>query len=340
MPLEIVRNDITKMEVDAIVNAASYSLKQGGGVCDAIFSAAGAAELQSECDRIGHCGVGSAVMTAGFALPAKYIIHTAGPVWQGGGHHERKLLAGCYASALALAHENGLKSIAFPLISSGTFGYPKDKALQTAISAIGEFLLEHDMTVYLVVYDKTAYSLSDKLFNSIRSYIDDNYVDDRWRERANRTREINYQIKEMDEYRDISNQVQAPSSAYVVKQTSLEDILAHKDETFSEMLFALIDRQGKKDSEIYKLANIDRKLFSKIRSKKNYKPSRNTALALAIALQLDLDETRDLIGKAGFALSRSSEADLIVEYFIKKRNYNIFEINQALFAFGESCLGA
>lgn len=176
MPLEIVRNDITKMKTDAIVNAANSALQMGGGVCGAIFSAAGPEELQAECDKIGYCGVGEAVITSGYALPAKYIIHTVGPIWRGGGNDEERLLSSCYTNSLMLAEKNGCSSIAFPLISSGIFGYPKDKALQVAIAAIGSFLLEHDMYVYLVVFDKAAYFLSDRLFTSIKSYIDDRYV--------------------------------------------------------------------------------------------------------------------------------------------------------------------
>ena len=152
-PLKIIKNDITKMAVDAIVNAANSSLIQGSGVCGAIFSAAGANELQAECSRIGHCDVGKAVITRGFALPSKHVIHTVGPVWQGGNNNEETLLKSCYTSSLYLAYENGLISIAFPLISSGIFGYPKDKAKEAAVSAIESFLEKNDMMVYLVLFE-------------------------------------------------------------------------------------------------------------------------------------------------------------------------------------------
>jgi O-acetyl-ADP-ribose deacetylase (regulator of RNase III) len=339
VPLEIVRNDITKMCVDAIVNAANSRLQQGGGVCGAIFAAAGADKLRAECDRIGHCPVGSAVITGGYALPARHVIHTVGPVWQGGGQNEESLLSSCYTNSLKLALEHGLGSIAFPLISSGIFGYPKDEALRVAVSAIGSFLLEHEMTVYLVVFDRTAYVLSDKLFKSIEAYIDDNYVEKHvFRRRPDP--EFLHQIRErMPDDADgfFAEEKMLPSAAV---SRNLGDVVSRVGESFTEMLLRLIDERGKTDPEVYKRANLDRKLFSKIRSNLKYKPSKNTALALAVALELNLDQTADLLRRAGYALSPSSRFDLIVEYFIRAGNYNIFEINEALFAFDESLLGA
>ena len=335
MPFEIVRNDITKMKVDAIVNAANSRLQQGGGVCGAIFAAAGAEKLQAECDRIGFCQVGSAVITGGYQLSAKHIIHAVGPVWQGGDHNEKGLLTSCYKSALELAHNNHCASIAFPLISSGIFGYPKDQALQAAIITISEFLFEHDMTVYLVVFDKTAFQLSDKLFHSIQTYIDDNYINEHMTLRQNRIYEVEEQLDLMHSL-DISEtaiQMAAPPR-------SLDDITSLLEDTFSTSLLRLIDEKGKTDVEVYKRANIDRKLFSKIRGNPHYSPSKNTALALAVALELNIDQTRDLLMKAGFALSRSSIFDLIVQYFIENGEYNVFVINEALFKFDQNMLGA
>lgn len=339
MPLEIVRNDITKMHVDAIVNAANSRLQQGGGVCGAIFAVAGADKLQAECDRISHCAVGSAVITGGYTLPAKHVIHAVGPVWQGGTHNEEELLSSCYINALNLALGHGLSSIAFPLISSGIFGYPKDEALRIAISTIGSFLLKHEMMVYLVVFDKAAYTLSDKLFKSIEAYIDDNYVEKHTSRRRQRDSEVLHQLREMSstDSEDLFIEEKMMSTA---APRNLDDVVSHISESFTEMLLRLIDESGKKDPEIYKRANLDRKLFSKIRSNLKYKPSKNTALALAVALELNLDQTADLLRRAGYALSPSSRFDLIVEYFIIGGNYNIFEINEALFAFDESLLGA
>ena len=336
MPLEIIRNDITKVYADAIVNAANSALQQGGGVCGAIFAAAGSEELQQACNEIGSCQVGQAVMTKGFGLPAKYIIHTVGPIWHGGKQGEEKQLADCYRNSLALAKKNKLESIAFPLISSGIYRFPKDKALKIAIAEIGGFLLQNDMTVYLVVFDQAAFALSEKLFNSIEQFIDDNYIV----EHLDREKRF---LRYYDREPSLLNEsVEATYAPTVSEQgiRSLDNIIGQIEESFSQMLLRLIDEKGKRDVEVYKKANIDRRLFSKIRSDIYYQSSKPTALALAIALELNLDETRDLLGKAGFALSRSYMADLIVEYFISNGNYNIFEINEALFAFNQPLLGA
>lgn len=332
MPLEIIRNDITKVHADAIVNAANSSLLGGGGVDGAIHRAAGP-ELLKECRTLGGCETGQAKITKGYNLPAKYIIHTVGPVWHGGQSNEDKLLADCYKNSLALAKEHNLESIAFPLISSGAFGYPKDKALKTAISVIGDFLLSNEMTVYLVVYDKAAFMLSEKLFSSIAQYIDDKYIEDHPYNRRKRVEEIHRCFEAQDIF---SIEGPVPSKKH---KRSLDDIVKNIDETFSQMLLRIIDEKGMTDAETYKKANIDRKLFSKIRNDINYKPSKPTAIAFAIALKLNLDETKDLLLKAGFALSHSSKFDIIIEYFIEAGNYNIFEINEALFAFDQSLLG-
>ena len=328
MPLEIIRNDITKVHVDAIVNAANSSLLGGGGVDGAIHRAAGP-ELLDECRTLGGCKVGQAKITKGYKLPAKYVIHTVGPVWHGGKTGEENLLTDCYRNSLALAKDYKLESIAFPLISSGAFGYPKDKALKIAISVIGDFLLNNEMMAFLVVYDKAAFKLSEKLFSSITQYIDDKYIEELPVGRRNR-----FDERYQEYYADSS--MEAPLKK---PKRSLDDVVKHMDETFSQMLLRLIDEKGMTDSETYKRANIDRKLFSKIRNDINYKPSKPTAIAFSIALRLNLDETKDLLLKAGFALSHSSKFDIIIEYFIEDDNYNIFEINEALFAFGQKPLG-
>lgn len=330
MPLIIVRNDITKMPVDAIVNAAKESLLGGGGVDGCIHRAAGP-ELLAECRTLGGCKTGDAKITKAYRLPCRYVIHTVGPVWNGGSYGEREQLVSCYRTSLALAKEHSCETVAFPLISSGIFGYPKDQALRVAVDTIGEFLLHNDMTVYLVIFDRKAYQISGKLFADIAEYIDDHYVDAHTDSRRERMRRMSV----LEGRALFAGAAAAPMAA-----DNLNSLLAHLDAGFSETLLKLIDRSGKKDAEIYKKANVDRKLFSKIRNNPDYKPSKCTAIAFAIALELDLDETRDLIARAGYALSASSKFDVIIEYFIGQKKYDIFEINEALFAFDQSLLGA
>ena len=329
MPLIIVRNDITKMSVDAIVNAAKESLLGGGGVDGCIHRAAGP-ELLAECRTLGGCKTGDAKITKAYRLPCLYVIHTVGPVWNGGSHGEREQLVSCYQTSLALAKEHHCETVAFPLISSGIFGYPKDQALRVAVDTIGEFLLHNDMTVYLVIFDRKAYQISGKLFADIAEYIDDHYVDAHTDLRREQMRRMG-----VVESRMLTAYEDAPMAA-----SGLDEALAHLDAGFSETLLRLIDRSGKKDAEVYKKANVDRKLFSKIRNNPDYRPSKPTAVAFAIALELSLPETRDLIARAGYALSPSSKFDVIIEYFIMQRDYDIFKINEALFAFDQSLLGA
>ena len=340
-PLEIVRNDITKMKVDAIVNAANESLLGGGGVDGAIHRAAGAG-LLAECRTLGGCKTGKAKITGGYNLPAKYVIHTVGPIYDDGKHGEKALLESCYRESLALAKEHQCETVAFPLISSGVYGYPKDQALKVAIDVISDFLLKNEMTVYIVIFDKAAYKISEKLFADIAEYIDDNYVDEhtdysRERIRMNALPSMTprkRRKKSDDDFLEICD------CKAMLAEDDLDAKLKQIDESFSQMLLRKIDEKGMTDAECYKKANIDRKLFSKIRSDIHYKPSKPTALAFAISLELSLAETEDMLRKAGFALSHSNKFDIIIEYFISKGNYNIFEINEALFAFDQSLLGA
>lgn len=376
MPFEIVRNDIVNMRADAIVNTANPEPIIGYG-CDAgIHKAAGPLLLKAR-KKIGRIDVGQAAITPGFDLYADYVIHAVGPVWQGGDKDEARQLRDCYDNSLRLAAENGCESIAFPLLSAGNHGFPKPLALQTAISAFSSFLLDHDMMIYLVVFGRDSYALSEKLFSSVASYIDENYIIDKTLDeygvadkRSVREAEpeqindsIEHRIKkrrrmelaamkecsalppmasiplpendELPDYTPICSA--APKTA---ANTDFIPLLEELDAGFSETLLSLIDRTGKKDSEIYKKANIDRKLFSKIRNNASYKPSKPTALAFAIALELDLEETKDFIGRAGFALTHSSKFDIIVEYFIKQKNYDVFELNEVLFAFDQPLIGA
>lgn len=333
MPLTIVRNDITAMQVDAIVNAAQQSFPGGGGVDGCIHKAA--------YQVLGSCRPGEAKITGANELPCKYVIHTVGPTWHGGRCGERECLAACYRSSLQLAKTHGCESVAFPLIASGASGYPKDQALRVAVDTIGEFLLENDMMVYLVVFDRESYEISSRLFVAIAQYIDDNYVDIYTVFRRKGQDRDNWHTIRTESIPDgiVAEPCALPMRVCAAKN-SLDDMLVKLDAGFSETLLNLIDRTGKKDSEIYKKANVDRKLFSKIRNNPDYKPSKATAIAFAIALELDLEETKDLIARAGFALSHSSKFDVIVEYFIQQKIYDVFTINEALFAFDQSLLGA
>jgi O-acetyl-ADP-ribose deacetylase (regulator of RNase III) len=316
------------MKVDAVVNAANESLLGGGGVDGAIHRAAGP-ELLEECEKLHGCRTGEAKITKGYRLPCRYIIHTVGPIWNGGMHGEKKQLISCYRKSLELAKKYACETVAFPLISSGIYGYPKEQALQTAVDTIREFLKENEMTVYIVVFDRAAYTIGSKLFDSIREYVDDRYVG----QHTALYDKSFVQRQKMEHF-----QVQSMSAS--VSAPDLRERIGNLDESFSEMLLRKIDEEHMTDAECYKKANIDRKLFSKIRSDLHYRPSKQTAIAFALALSLDLQETKEMLEKAGYALSHSSRFDIIIEYFIEQKNYNVFDINEVLFAFDQPLLGA
>ena len=355
MPIHIVRNDITKMDVDAIVNAAKPSLLGGGGVDGAIHRAAGP-ELLEECRTLGGCERGQAKITRGYRLPSKYVIHTVGPIWYGGDQGEREVLSACYRSSMELAVRFRCRSVAFPLISAGIYGYPKDQAMRVAMDSIASFLMDNDqaddMTVYMVLYSRDSLQLGHKLSDGIREYIDDNYVSTHRTERDERRREWenSLMLTSVPDLSDIpamaAEQESAPpapkakkpyrrkreSAAVGAQQApSLGDAVRNLDESFQQMLLRKIDEKGLTDAQCYKKANVDRKLFSKIRGDVHYRPSKRTAVALAVALELDMSETRELLLKAGY---------VIVEYFILNRHYDIFEINEALFAYDQAMLGS
>lgn len=334
MPFTIIRQDITKLEVDAIVNAANTSLKMGGGVCGAIFRAAGEVELQGACNRLAPIQTGEAVITEGFNLPANYIIHAAGPVYRHSDkENSKRNLHSAYINSLKIAVENKFESVAFPLISSGIYGYPKNEALQVATDAIKEFLADHDISVMLVIYDKSAFNISKELLGSVESYIDENYVEKQTLKR----REL-LDVEEKDLYTLSESHLNYDDIADAMR-SPIEDFVDNLDEPFSTAIIRLIDSKGKTDVEVYKRANLDRRLFSKIRAGKGYEPSKRTAIALAIGLELTLNETDDLLRRAGFALSRSQKFDVIIEYFIKNGKYDIFEINEVLFEYDLPTLG-
>ncbi|MCI7136652.1 MAG: macro domain-containing protein [Candidatus Limivicinus sp.] len=366
MPFEIVRNDIVNMSVDAIVDTANPRPQIGYGVDAGIHRKAGPKLLEAR-KKIGNIRVGDAAITPAFDLPARYVIHIVGPVWQDGSHSEEKLLRSCYQRSLKLAKRYRCRSVAFPLISTGNYGFPKPLALQIAMNTISEFLLNNEMQVYLVVFSRDAFQLSEKLFQGVSSFIDENYIREKTlqqygfegegegiadlQERIIRER-INRRQEDTACYSAAPCETMAappkPEPKRAEKKTfslrkakpSLAQLLAETDAGFSETLLKLIDRTGKKDSDIYTKANISRQHFSKIRNNPDYKPTKTTAIALALALELDLEQTRDLIGRAGYALTNSSKFDVIIMYFIREKNYNLFDINAALFEFDQSLLGA
>ena len=346
MPFEIIRNDITKMKVDAIVNAANRSLLGGGGVDGAIHQAAGP-ELLEECRKLHGCETGQAKITKGYHLPAKYVIHTVGPVWHGGNSHERELLSSCYSNSLKLAAENRCESIAFPMISAGAYGYPKEEAMEVAIEAITSFLLHHEMMVYLVVFGRTEFFTGKKLFRDVQEYIDDHYADTHIKKNISYQREALWHEDEEEAleleailYADAMDAAAALKPEASVKSgPDWEKLIRATDEGFSQALLRLIDEKGMTDVECYKRANVDRRLFSKIRSDPEYRPSKPTVFAFAVALRLNLPETRSLLKKAGFALTHSSKLDIVLEYCIRERRYDVLEINEVLYELDLPLLG-
>lgn len=344
MPFQIIRNDIINMQADAIVNTANPKPVIGAGTDAAIHKKAGPGLLTAR-QRIGAIETGCAAITPAYDLNAKYVIHTVGPVWEGGSYGEEELLRSCYENSLKLALEQGCQSVAFPLISTGTYGFPKDKALQIAISVFSKFLLEQDMHIYLVVFDRTSFQFSEKLFQSVTSYIDENYVEihrqeERYLGRFRRQQQRPVYEECCDMAADFAPQpCEVKSCKAAPAKVSLPDFLKKKDAGFVETLLELIEKSGQKNSTIYKKANISKQHFSKLLNDPNAKPSKQTAIALALALELDLEQTRDLIGRAGYALTNSSKFDVIVQYFISQKNYDMMEINAALFEFDQSLLG-
>lgn len=343
MPLEIVRNDITTMAVDAIVCAANNRLLLGGGVCGAIHAAAGPRLLKA-CRALHGCKTGAAKLTEGFDLPARYVIHTVGPIWRGGRHGERELLAACYRNSLALAKQQGCASVAFPLISAGAFGYPREDALRVATDTLRDFLLASDenaeMQLYLVIFDPASFQIGSRAYARIAEYIDDRYAEAHANARCSAMWDNELMPQEAASCAEtIGSGPYEANGLSAPPPRSLEDALGHIDESFSQMLLRKIDERGMTDPACYKRANIDRKLFSKIRSDAHYKPKKTTALALAVALRLSLEETRELLLKAGLALSPSEKFDIIVEYHIRAGQYDIFEINNALYRFDQPLLG-
>ncbi len=324
MYLDIIREDITKIEVDAIVNPSNPYLIPGDllSVSGQIYKTAGYKQLNNCCIPLSPINWGEAVITSGFNLPSKHIIHVANPIWEDGQHHERDLLKHSYQSVFDLVVKHNLKSIAFPILSAGTYQWPKDEALSIALSEIQSFIMSHDVQVLLLVYDKSLFELSKKLSNSVKDYIDEHF------ETFDTELNINKQY---------SLEYVSDSDAF---EEDLEELLKQQDNSFSDQLFQYIDEKQLSEIETYKRANVSKAVFSKIRSNKNYVPSKSTAFAFCIALKLNKKEAINLLNKAGLSFSPYSKQDIIVEYFIKKKNYDLFELNAVLYDYDQALLGS
>ena len=381
MPLLFVRQDITTMHVDAVVNAANQSLLGGGGVDGAIHYAAGP-ELLAECRTLGGCRTGEAKITGGYRMPCRYIIHTVGPVYKDGTRGEPELLRACYRNSLKLAEEKGCESVAFPAISTGVYGYPVAEATKIAVDTVKEYLEEHDMTVYLVFF---GHGGRHKSGTDLDAYVRERLSENRYGFAANTSAYskpaagamAGAMVSEQSFFDACDSESEAPEECAeeCAKESAKSERRAKKfrlfsekkaesvtgsmsfaradaapsaapdfrsmlDESFSEMLLRKIDESGMTDAECYKRANIDRKLFSKIRSDRLYRPSKATAIAFAVALKLGTEETEEMLRKAGYALSNSALFDVIIRYFIEHGEYDVLKINEALFDYDQALLGA
>lgn len=377
MPFSIVRDDISRVHADVLVNAANVRLAPGGGVCGALFSAAGFDEMRAACEAIGGCATGDAVATPAFNLPARWCVHAVGPIWRGGRAHEEELLHRCYRSAFARAVELGARSVAFPLISAGIYGFPVERALAIAREEVAAFLRHHDeVALTLVVFERAVVQMGNALVGQVQEYIDDEYVDSSSfmrRDMGELERELQWTEDafaplsvEMAEPVALPECLQeddasiaaprpfvaanirmpgaampgAPSRAGATLDAEIAQLVATLDAPFSTTLLALIDARGMTDAEVYHRANISRQLFSKIRGNESYRPSKQTVVALAIALELDMSATQDLLARAGFTLSKSSKFDVIVRFFIERGIYDLFQLNEVLFAYDLPLVGS
>ncbi len=393
MPFTIVQNDIARVRADVLVNAANHWLQAGSGVCGAIFAGAGHAAMQQACDEIGGCPVGSAVTTPGFELPCTWVVHAVGPVWQGGNHGEEELLRSCYRSVFAEVARLRARSVAFPLISAGIYGYPIDQALAIVHGEVAAFLDDHDdVDVRLVVLDRSIFQQAERLFPELDAIVSQIGIphDSFYLTGSN---QVQTQLGDLElEEIDLTCDLRAPAFP-TSPEAPYPDVLAKGDDAsrytashievpvaprraplqkphrdskaqakthpddpsitpelirqlssmdapFASKLLGLIDARGLTDAQVYKRANISRQLFAKIRSHPDYRPTKPTAVALAVALELDLPQTQDLLASAGLTLSRSSVFDVIVTFFIQRRIYDIYLINESLFSYDQPLLGS
>lgn len=352
MPFKIVRNDITKMKVDAIVNTANENPVFSYGIDKAVYEAAGVPLLLAARKEIGYIAEGNAAVTSAFCLPADYIIHAVSPLFIDGYHGEYHKLWSCYANSLHLALEYGCRSIAFPLISTGSYGFPKDKAMEIALDAIQKFLMSEEIMVYLVVFDEESTKISGRLFDEIENYVDSQYVEQKLSfEYSNKKLSLmkldddldeedfdeceDYDDYDVDEdYETCSkSQVKSSSSPFSIESLWNRVKLSQK-ETFQKRLFRLIDEKKQNEVTVYKKAGKTKQFFHKIRCNENYQPSKHTVFAFSLALELSLDETKDLLASAGYAISPGNKFDIIMQYLIEHKVYDIYKVDCILYDFG------
>lgn len=329
MPFKIVRNDITKMQVDVIVNTANEAPTYSTGTDAAIYQAAGVEELLKAREQIGYLKEGQVAITDGFRLPAKYIIHAVSPRYIDGNSGEEEKLRDCYRKSLALAAEHGCKSIAFPLIATGNFGYPKEEGMRIALDEIHVFLMNQEMMIYLVVFDAEATKLGKHLYPDLETYIDHNYVDLMVQEE--------YSNKYIRTERCCAPQAARPAfeeedyyDFLEANESALKERMEHLSDTFQEYLLYLIGQKGLSNAEVYKRAIVTKQLFSKIKLNPDYHPDKATAMRLCVGARLNLDETKDLLARAGYALSPCDKRDIIFSFFIENEIFDMIEIDIAL----------
>jgi len=340
MPLQIIHRDITTMTVDAVVNPTDCLYSGSGGTDLAIHRAAGS-ELIRACGELKPLSFGEVAVTEGFNLPCRHIIHTMGPVWRGGNSNETMLLRSCYVNALIEARKMGLTSLAFPLISSGTFGFPKDRVLRIAIDAISDFLfsVDEDMEIYICVLQRNAFELSKTV--ALEEYIDRSrrFVYENHALTMSAAEDMCFGAMPCEVSLEDAYIKPAPKAARAKMPQDLSTWLKKQDDSFAVTLLKLIDKKHMGDVQCYKKANVTKNTFWKIKNQADYKPSKPTVIAFAIALELNMEETELLLKSAGFSLSHNNLFDMIIEFYILNGYYDIFEINAALYQYDQQCLG-
>lgn len=374
MPFKIVRNDITKMNTEAIVNTANDHATVGTGCDSAVYKAAGHDELLNyREEKIGFVPEGDAFITPGFKLKAKYIIHAVSPLYLDGNQGEGEKLRSCYRKSLQIAKENGIKSISFPLIATGGFGYPKEEGMRIAVDEINAFLLSNEMDIFLVVFDTKATQLGEKIYPGLEAYIDHNYVKEAREEeygdayfssmrssepecdrylsgavpkagKPSFTGSIFKKEKVKDTVSDEALSIdeccdEAPFFDFEEQHESkLQERMRHMTDTYSEYLMYLIQERNMENAEVWKRAIVDKKIFSKIKNNANYHPNKLTALCLCVGAKLNLDESKDLLARAGYALSPCNKTDIIFSYFIENEIYDMIELDIQLEEHGLPCI--